>query len=212
MRTVLFVPGDQPRMLAKARSLPADAAILDLEDEVPPGEKGVARAAVRHSLDEGGYRPWLMLRVNGLQSGLAGDDLREAFGPGLGAVCLPKAETAAQVRRLDALLDDLERARGPAPGSVKILLMVETALGVLNAHDLARASGRVRALCLGGEDLARDLGAVRSREGLELAWSRAQMVVAARAAGVVALDGQMIDAPVVARARELLARSSSPGS
>jgi citrate lyase subunit beta/citryl-CoA lyase len=270
-------------MLAKARHLPTDAVILDLEDGVPPGEKLAARAVVRQALETGRYEPQVILRLNALSTGLAQDDLRQAFGPGVSAICLPKAETPANVEQLAALLAELEQDRGLPSGSLAIVLMIETARGVLNAYDLARASDRVRALCLGGEDLARDLGAVRSKEGTELAHGRAHLVLAARAAGVraidtiwtdltdadgllaearsarglgysgklvihpaqvepvqrafgpspeeiaharrvleafaaaeargegvIALDGQMIDAPVVARAREVLAYDSRP--
>lgn len=290
LRTLLFVPGNKVRMLDKARTLPADAVILDLEDGVPPSEKRAARTVVRRALESGGFGPQIILRINAFATGLAEADLGEAFGPGVGAVCLPKAQTAGEVERLAALLADVERERGLPVGSLAICLMVETALGVLNAYPMACArsapgSARVRALCLGGEDLARDLGAVRTKEGVELAHSRAQMLLAARAAGVLALDtiwtdltdadgllaearearrlgysgklivhpaqiepvhrafapneeeiararrileafeaaeargdgviaidGQMIDAPVVARAREVLALATPPGS
>jgi citrate lyase subunit beta/citryl-CoA lyase len=86
------------------------------------------------------------------------------------------------------MLAELERVRGLDQGSLGIHLMVETALGVLRAYDMASASGRVQALCLGGEDLARDLGAARTAQGSELAHARSHMVVAARAAGAQAID------------------------
>jgi citrate lyase subunit beta/citryl-CoA lyase len=187
-RSILFVPGNKPRMLDRARTLPADAVMLDLEDGVPPGEKAAARATVRQALEASPYRPVAILRVNGFPSGLAEEDLHQAFAPGVSAVCLPKAESAAGVEHLATLLDGLEKVQGLQPATTGILLMVETALGVLHAYEMARASRRVRALCLGGEDLARDLGAVRTRDGQELALARAQMVLAARAAGAVAID------------------------
>jgi citrate lyase subunit beta/citryl-CoA lyase len=188
LRTLLFVPGNKARMLDKARSLPADAVILDLEDGVPPGEKLAARAVVRQALEDGSCGPQVILRVNTFATGLVEDDLHEALGPGVAAVCLPKAETASDVGRLAARLADLEQEQGLAVGSLAICLMVETALGVLNAFSMACASARVLALCLGGEDLAHDLGAVRTKEGLELAHSRAQVLLAARAAGALAID------------------------
>jgi citrate lyase subunit beta/citryl-CoA lyase len=187
MRSLLFVPGNKPRMLDKARTLPADAVMLDLEDGVPPAEKLTARAIVRQALETGGYGPQVILRVNAFATGLAEADLRQTFTAGVN-VCLPKAETAGDVERLAWLVEGLEQEQGLPAGSVGVLLMVETALGVLHAHDMARASRRVHALCLGGEDLARDLGAVRTREGLELAHARAHLVLAARAAGALAID------------------------
>jgi citrate lyase subunit beta/citryl-CoA lyase len=188
LRSLLFVPGNKVRMLEKARALAADAVILDLEDGVAPGEKAVARATVRQALETGTYGPQAILRINTFATGLAEADLSEACVAGIAAVCLPKAQMAGDVEQLASLLSMLERTRGWATGTVEVLLMVETALGVLQAYDMARASGRVRALCLGGEDLARDLGAVRTQEGQELAHARAHMVLAARAAGVMAVD------------------------
>jgi citrate lyase subunit beta/citryl-CoA lyase len=200
LRSILFVPGNKAHMLAKARALSADAVMLDLEDGVPPGEKLAARAIVYQALEAGVYGPHVVLRINAFATGLAEADLRETFAAGsrlaagsrsaagIGSVCLPKAETAGDVDRLAALLAAMEEQWGLPPGEVGILLMVETALGVLNAYALASATPRVRALCLGGEDLARDLGAVRTKEGLELAHARAQMVLAARAAGAQAID------------------------
>jgi citrate lyase subunit beta/citryl-CoA lyase len=188
LRSILFVPGSKSRMLEKARSLPADAVILDLEDGVPPAEKALARATVRRALEGGAYGPQVILRLNALGTGLAEADLQEAFHPKVDAICLPKAEGAGDVEQLASMLAALELERGLPTGVVDVLLMVETALGVLAAYDMARASQRVRALCLGGEDLARGLGAIRTKEGQELAHARAHLVIAARAAGAVAID------------------------
>ncbi len=193
LRSVLFVPGNKPRMLEKARALQADAVILDLEDAVPPGEKAAARAIVRQALKSGPYGPQVILRVNALSTGLVEADLEGAFALGVDAVCLPKADTPADVDLLGSLLAALEQERGLPVGAVGILLMVETALGVLNAYGMAVAGAehggrRVQALCLGGEDLAWDLGAVRTKEGTEIAYARAHLVLAARAAGAAAID------------------------
>jgi citrate lyase beta subunit len=188
LRSLLFVPGNKARMLEKARTLPTDAVILDLEDGVPAGEKAVARETLRQALVTGDYGPQVILRINGFYTLLAEDDLQSAFTARVSAVCLPKAETARDVERLAALLAQAERRESMRPGSVRIDLMVETARGVLNAYDMAFASRRVRALCLGGEDLTRDLGAIRTKVGQELAHARAQMVLAARAAGALAID------------------------
>jgi citrate lyase subunit beta/citryl-CoA lyase len=187
LRTILFVPGNKPRMLDKARTLPADAVILDLEDGVPPGEKSAARASVRQALEVGDYAPCVILRINAFSTGLGEEDLQQAFSVGVRAICLPKAETEGDVERLALLIDAVEREWGLPAGAVRIFLMIETALGVLNAYRMA-CRRRVHALCLGGEDLARDLGGVRTREGHELAHARAQMVLAARAAGALAID------------------------
>jgi citrate lyase subunit beta/citryl-CoA lyase len=193
LRSVLFVPGNSPRMLEKARKLPADAVILDLEDAVPPGEKRAARATVQQALVTGSYGPQVILRVNAFSTGLTEADLQGAFAVGVDAVCLPKANRASNVGKLASLLAALEQERGLPVGAVGILLMVETAQGVFNAYEMATAGAargqrRVQALCLGGEDLAWDLGALRTRGGAEIAHARSHLVLAARAAGAVAID------------------------
>jgi citrate lyase subunit beta/citryl-CoA lyase len=188
LRSILFVPGNKPHMLEKARTLPADAVILDLEDGVPQGQKAEARRVIRQALEDGSYGPQTLLRINALHTGLAEVDLQETFTTAVQAVCLSKAETPAQVEVLDRYIEGIEQQNRMPAGTVQILLMIETALGVLNAYEMARASRRVCALCLGGEDLARDLGGVRTKEGMELAYSRAHLVLAARAADVLAID------------------------
>jgi len=187
-RSLLFVPGNKTRMLEKARGLPADAVILDLEDAVSPREITVARRIVREALGAAAYIPRVIVRVNALSTGLTEADLQETLCAGVEAVCLPKAETPDDVKRLASLIAALEPECGQSTGGVKIVLLIETALGVLNALQTAQADRRVVALCLGGEDLSRDLGAVRTKEGLELAHARAHLVLAARAAGVRAID------------------------
>ena len=177
LRTILLVPGSKPHMLDKARTLPADAVILDLEDGVPPGEESTARARVRQALEVGDYAPYVILRINAFSTGLGEEDLQQAFSVGVRAIYLPKAETEGDVERLALLIDAVEREWGLPAGAVRIFLMIETALGVLNAYRLARRR-RVHALCLGGEDLAH---------------ARAQMVLAARAAGALAIDTIYMD-------------------
>jgi citrate lyase subunit beta/citryl-CoA lyase len=188
LRTLLFVPGNKPKMLEKARTVEADAVILDLEDSVPVGEKEAARATVRRALEKGDYGAQVILRVNGFATGLTEDDLKGAFGPGVTGICLPKAERAADTLRLAALITEVEQIHGREAGTVSIVAMIETAHGVLHAYELAERCQRVRAICLGGEDLVRDLGAVRTQSGEELAHARGQLVLAARASAVWAID------------------------
>jgi citrate lyase subunit beta/citryl-CoA lyase len=188
LRSMLFVPGNKPHMLNKARTSTADAVILDLEDGVPPAEKEAARATVRKAIEDGGFGPQVILRINPLTTGLGEDDLRSAFGSTVAAVCMPKADAVTEVLRLAPLLTELEQEHGLEVANVDMMLMIETARGLLHAYEMASVCWRVRALCLGGEDLARDLGATRTREGKELEYARSQMVVAARAASIAAID------------------------
>lgn len=193
LRSLLFVPGNRRRMLEKARTLPADAVIFDLEDAVPPDEKSAARAMVREAIGAGPYGSQIVVRINALNTGLGEADLEAVLAAGVQAICLPKAETVKEITHLASLLVVLEGARGLSAGSVSLLPIVETALGVMNAFEMAKASERVRALLLGGEDLCRDLGAIRTKEGPELAYARSQVVVSARAAGVSPIDTVFTD-------------------
>jgi citrate lyase subunit beta/citryl-CoA lyase len=143
---------------------------------------------VRQALEAGTYTPLVGLRINAVSTGLAELDLDQTFTPQVGAICLPKAEKPTDVETAASHLAALEAEHGLASGSVGLLPTVETALGVLNAYEIARSSARVLALCLGGEDLTRDLGATRTRQGAELSYARSYVVVAARAAGVLAID------------------------
>lgn len=189
LRSLMFVPGAKTRLLEKARTAAADAVILDLEDGVAPDAKTEARVLIRQALDAGPFAPQVIVRINGWSGGLAQDDLEATLpGGGVEAICLPKAEDPVEVQALSRWLDGWEVKQGLRSGSLGVLLMIETALGVLRAFELAQSSPRVQVLCLGGEDLSRDLGAMRTREGQELAYARAHLVVAARAAGVLAID------------------------
>ncbi len=188
LRTLLFVPGNEQKMMEQARTVNADAVILDLEDGVPVGEKEAARATVRRALEEGDYGPQVILRVNGFATGLTEADLKGAFGPGVTGICLPRAEGLADTLRLAPLITEVEQIHGREAGTVSIVAMIETARGVLHAFELAEGCQRVRALCLGGEDLAGDLGAVRTQAGEELAHVRRQLVLSARATAVWAID------------------------
>jgi citrate lyase subunit beta/citryl-CoA lyase len=189
LTTMLFVPACKPRMIEKARGLSPAAVILDLEDGVGDGEKERARAALVDMLGMGWpEQPRLFVRINGVRSPHFAEDIAAVapFSP-LG-VCVPKCESAHEVKVAAAELDRL----GAAP-AVRLLPFIETALGVVRAFEVASASERIVALALGSEDLAADMGLRRTREGTELAYHRCAVATAARAAGVMAIDGVFID-------------------
>src|SRR5439155_749804 len=163
-RSVLFLPGSNPRALEKARALPADGLIFDLEDAVAPDVKDIARASVAAALTTGGYVPReLILRVNPIESAWGHADLAAAATLPIDAVLLPKVENAERVRLTIDLLDAL----GARP-ELAVWCMIETPLGVLAAADIAGASPRVGALVLGTSDLANDLHARPTRHRLPL--------------------------------------------
>jgi citrate lyase subunit beta / citryl-CoA lyase len=183
-RSVLFMPGSNARALEKARTLPADALVLDLEDAVAPDMKVQARAQVVAAVRAGGYgRREIVVRVNALGTPWGGDDLSAVAAAGADAVLLPKVESAETVSGATAVL-------GAAPA---VWCMLETPRGILNAASIATASPRVAALVMGTSDLAKDLHARATRERVSLLTSLQLCVLAARAAGITALDGVHLD-------------------
>jgi citrate lyase subunit beta/citryl-CoA lyase len=188
-RSLLFVPGSNPRALEKARALPADGLIFDLEDAVAPMAKEEARTAIMAALATGGYGGReLVLRVNALDTPWGHGDLAAAATMPIDAVLLPKVENADRVRLAAALLDALG-----APPERAVWCMLETPLGVLDARPIAAASPRLAALVLGSSDLTKDLHAAHTRDRLPLLTALQLALLAARAYGLAALDGVHLD-------------------
>ena len=196
-RSFLYVPANREKFLEKAIGLPSDAFIFDLEDSVPPAEKANARAGVREYAPKiASGRVWV--RVNGLETGLAADDLDAVVGvAGLAGFFLPKVETADEVRRWDTMIGGLEGKRGVVAGALKLVISIESALGVLNAYAMATAAARVVSLTFGGAqdgDLNTDLGCAWSIDGPEMLHARSHALLAARAARFdTPLDGVFAD-------------------
>jgi citrate lyase subunit beta/citryl-CoA lyase len=188
LRSLLFTPGNNLRMIVKSGSLGADAVILDLEDSVPMPDKETARLFARDALEEvGRHGSAVFVRINASATGLAEDDLDWVVRPGLRGIVLPKAESANDVAALAAELEKRETR------PLTIIPLLETAKGIVNAYAIAGASPRVVAVALGGVDFAREMGVSLTPEGRELFFARAQVAVAARAAEVLALDSPCIE-------------------
>jgi citrate lyase subunit beta/citryl-CoA lyase len=188
-RSVLYMPGANTRALEKARGLPADALILDLEDAVAPDAKPAARANVAAALAAGGYGAReLVLRVNGLATPWGHDDLVAAARMTLDAVLLPKVESADAVRQAEGVL----RTAAASP-TLALWCMMETPLGMLKAAEIAAASPRVACLVMGTSDLTKDLHARHTRDRLPLLTSLGLCLLAARAYGLAVLDGVHLD-------------------
>lgn len=189
MRSILYIPGNNEKMVSKAPTFPADIVTLDLEDSVPPAEKPRAREVVRENLKyagQGGAEVYV--RINNWETLLTNDDLEAVVHEGLHGVCLAKCGGPEHVRRLDWKLEELERRRGIPVGTVKIQLLIETAKGVINAYPSAIESPRVNSLIFGAVDYTKDMRVKLTTEGEELKYARAHTAVAARAAGCVAID------------------------
>ncbi len=193
-RSMLFLPGNTPNIIVNGEVLGADALILDLEDAVAPSEKDSARILVRNAIGRMGFgKCEVIVRINAIDTPFWERDL-EAIIPVRPAMIMPpKTGTAEDVRRVDACITRLEEKAGLPHCSVRLIPLIETALGVENAYSIASASERVEAIFLGGEDLTADLHCKRTRAGNEIAYARGRMVCAARAAGVEVYDTPFTD-------------------
>lgn len=188
-RTMLYLPGNNPNMLTRGHLFGSDGLILDLEDAVAVSEKDTARLLVREVLRRGEFGSCeVTVRINGVDTDLWKDDLAAVVPCKIDGIRAPKVEDPQTIRDLDEELSHVEEKAGIEVGHTKIICLLETANGVWNAYDIAKTSPRVAAIMPGGEDLAADLRTSRSPEGTELEWIRRMLVVAARAAGVDALD------------------------
>ncbi|WP_313621685.1 CoA ester lyase [Achromobacter sp.] len=188
-RSVLYMPGANARALAKARTLDADALILDLEDAVAPDAKGLAREQVAAALRDGGYgRRECIVRVNALDTPWGLDDVRAVAQAGAHAVLLPKVESPAQLAALAQALD----AAG-APADLPLWAMAETPLGFLRLDAIAGGHPRLAAIVVGTSDLVKDLHARHTPSRDETLLARSLAVMAARAHGLAVLDGVHLD-------------------
>ena len=193
-RSMLFLPGNTPNILINGGYLGADAVIFDLEDAVAPDEKDAARILVRNAITylELG-RCEVIVRVNSLDTAFWKKDLEAIVPCRPDWIMLPKTARAGDVQQADEYLTKLEEQLGWQRCTVRLMPLIETALGVENAFAIASASDRVGALFLGAEDLTADLQCKRTKGGREIEYARGRMVVAARAAGVDVYDTPFTD-------------------
>ncbi len=187
-RTMLYIPGINPKMLAKAPDTDADSVLLDLEDSVAPDKKAEARELVRDILSEDFGRTTKTVRINGMHTPYSMEDLKAMVPAKPDAVRIPKIQSKEDVETADDVMTELEKIHAMDVGSIKIHAMIETALGVENAFEIAKASPRVDAITIGGQDLTADMGIQKTESGIELAYARGRIVMAAKAAGVAAID------------------------
>ncbi|PIE22005.1 MAG: citrate lyase subunit beta [Planctomycetota bacterium] len=193
-RSLLYVPGNMPSMLQNVTIFDADVVQLDLEDAVPLSEKDAARILVRKFLDS--YRPRrqeVFVRINGLDTPYAEDDLREILPALPDGIRLPKADTPEVVEHLDTLLTEFEESFDGRLGRFKIIPSIETAYAVIHAFDVARSSDRIVALAFGAEDYTASMEIQRTKGGEELFTARNRMLWAAKATGVQAIDSIFAD-------------------
>ena len=183
-RSVLYIPGSNDRALDKARSLPVDAIIFDLEDAVAVDAKADARATLAEALGQGGYgQRFGIVRINALDSDWGSADLDVILPTGPQAVLLPKAESAAQVEAVAARLDAV-----PGCADTRIWTMMETPRGILNAAEIA-AAPRMGGFVMGTNDLAKELRTRFTPDRQPLVTTLQICLLAARATGIAIVDG-----------------------
>jgi citrate lyase subunit beta/citryl-CoA lyase len=200
IRTALFAPGINAKVMAKALASKVDAVILDLEDSVPLASKAEARKMVRETIEQAYQtkhddQPYIMVRVNAADTGLLADDIEQICVNGLGMVFIPKAEYVKDIQQAAVQIEAIEKANGIDP--IAIGLQIESALGVYHCYDLIKASPKVQLSSLGTAqdgDLQNSLGCGWSVDGPEMLYARSKVLLDSRAAGnVTPIDGVFAD-------------------
>ncbi len=188
-RALLYVPGNERHKIEKATGLGVDSVCLDLEDGVAMNRKVEARQTVAdalRSLDFG--RSERLARINGIGSGLEADDLAAVLPVRPDGIIIPKVTNENEVHRVSDQIAIAEGSMGLEPGSIRLLLMIENAQGIVNLAQIASAEERVGAIIFGAEDFAADIGAVRTRAGWEVFYARSAVVTYAAANDLQAID------------------------
>ena len=192
-RSMLFMPGNNSGMLLNADTLGADSIILDLEDAVSPKEKDSARILVRNALKYIDYKNCeVIIRINSIDTEFWKKDLDEIIPLKPDMIMPPKVSCAEDVQIIADYMKIVEE-RHNIKKTTAIIPLIETALGVENAFQIATSCERVKAIFLGGEDLTADLRCKRTKKGDEIFYSRTRMVIAARAANIDAYDTPFTD-------------------
>ena len=194
LRTMLFTPGNNWRMIQKARELSADAIIIDLEDAVPMDEKETARVFLEEGIQliKSGNK-FVYVRINSLLTGLTQEDLEYAVQEGLDGIILAKSESKEDILVVDKALNELELQRNLPEKHISIIPLLETAKGVLNVDEIIRASERVVAVCFGALDFTRDMGTNQSEDGIEIFYARSRIALVSTANNVQAIDTPWFD-------------------
>ena len=188
-RSMLYVPGDSLRKVTKASTLPADTIILDLEDGVALSQKEAARLTVRQALLQLDFGPReRLVRINNVNGPLAQNDLAVTLEGRPDGYVVPKVESAEDLLAVSHFLDEQEKLNGWPLRQIRLVAMIETALGVMNLREIGQATPQLDALVFGAEDFAASVGAVRSRENGEMFYARSAVVTAAGAYNLQAID------------------------
>lgn len=190
MRSLMFVPGHNERLMNSAARSTADVLLLDIEDSVQPAQnKQVARDLIKKMVGDGAFAGRVLFpRVNDRESGHLLRDIHQLTIPGITGFMYPKSQKGEDVYFFDKLLETIEYEKGIPTGTYKIIPLIETAGAVLNAQEICQASKRVVAIAFGCEDFVSDLGGVHDEEGKSIFTPRALIAMAAKANGVIPID------------------------
>lgn len=187
-RTMMFVPASNAGMLRDANIYGADSIMFDLEDSISLKEKDTSRFLVYQAVKTIDYgKTETVVRINGLDAG-GRDDIKALVRAGIDVIRLPKTETAQDILDVEAVIEEVEKQAGRKIGSTKMMAAIESAEGVLNAVEIAKASNRLIGIALGAEDYVTNMHTKRSPEGQELLFARSMILHSARNAGIAALD------------------------
>ena len=186
-RSLIFVPGNNPRFLEKAKKLQADIVCFDLEDSVPENEKTNARNLIRSALkSRKSYDSSIFVRTNSPTSGKIPSDLKEIVHKGIDGIVIPKVNNVKEMQKIEKFLSRLEKSRKLKP--IQIIPSIESAEGVVNTYNIASFGKRVSAVVFGVFDLLNDLGVEYTKESKGATYSRTKIPVDTHASGVVAID------------------------
>jgi len=187
-RSLIFVPGNNPRFLEKAKKIQADIVCFDLEDSVPDDEKTSARKLIKNALkSRSEYSSSIFVRTNSPLSGKIPSDLKEIVQKGIDGIVIPKVNNVTELKKIQKILSDLEKSKKLKP--IQVIPSIESAEGVVNSYLIASFGKRVTAIVFGIFDLLNDLGVEYTKDAPGGKYSRYKIPVDAAAAGISAIDG-----------------------
>jgi citrate lyase subunit beta/citryl-CoA lyase len=187
-RSLIFVPGNNPRFLEKAKKIKADIVCFDLEDSVPDDEKTSARKSIKNALkSRSEYSSPIFVRTNSPLSGKIPSDLKEIVQKGIDGIVIPKVNNVTELKKIQKTLSGLEKSKKLKP--IQIIPSIESAEGVVNSYSIASFGKRVTAIVFGIFDLLNDLGVEYTKDSPGGKYSRYKIPVDAAAAGISAIDG-----------------------
>ena len=186
-RSLIFVPGNNPRFLEKAKKIQADIVCFDLEDSVPDDQKINARNLIKSALkSKKSYKSAIFVRTNSPSSGKIPFDLKEVIQKGIDGIVIPKVNNIQELKKIEKILSKLEKIQKLKP--IQIIPSIESAQGVVNTYNIASFGKRISAVVFGVFDLLNDIGVEYTKESLGEKYSRTKIPIDAHAAGVVAID------------------------